>query len=335
MRRALAVAFVSILLIALVSPALAAPGAAKKPAAPPLIGLVTGGGPLDDHAYNEYAWEGVQSGATAVGGKAVVVKTRTAADYARNIQKLANRGAAVIVTVGFMMAEATRAAAGANPSVQFIGIDQYVAPDGPPNYQGLIFDSAQSGYLAGIVAAKMSTSGTIGAVGGWSTIPTVLAYINGYRNGAASVTPGIEVLVNYTEDFVSPDLGEEKANDLIDEGADVIFGVAGGTNAGILKAACDSGVWGIGVDVDQYLQYPDLQACILTSAENRIATATAGAIVRWWSSGTPAFQSGTFLNGASNLGIGLAPIRNPILPAYAGLADGSIEPCPPTECGTP
>jgi basic membrane protein A len=343
MRRAFGLAVVSVLLMTLVSPAAAAPGAEKKPATTPQIGLVTGGGPLYDYAYNQYAWEGVQTGAEAIDVGAAVVETRRAHDYARNIRSLVRNGAVVIVTVGFTMAEATLAAAQANPSVQFIGIDQDVAEGGPPNYQGLIFDHAQSGYLAGIVAATMSTSGTIGAVGGMSSIPPVLAYINGYRNGAASVDADITVLVAYTEDFGSPEKGASAANELIDADADVVFGVAGGTNLGILQAACNRGVWGIGVDVDQYLQIPAFQACTLTSAENRIATATAGAIGRWFAA-TPGFQSGMFLNDASNLGIGLAPIRNTVpsaelvatlAAAYAGLADDSIKPCEPIACNTP
>jgi basic membrane protein A len=303
---------------------------------------VTDVGGLNDHSYNEYAWTGVQAGAAAIGARAVAIVPRKPADYARSIQKLVSRRAAVVVTVGFRLADATFAAALANPTVQFIGVDQYVT-DGPPNYQGLVFDHAQSGYLAGIVAGTMSGSGKIGAIGGMRSIPAVLAYINGYRNGARSVDPGVVIDTAYTEDFASPELGYAAASAMIDAGADVVFGVAGGTNAGILAATCDGGVWGIGVDIDQYLQLPDLQACILTSAENRITTATSDAIERWFA-GLPDLQGGVYFEDASNLGIGIAPIRNTPMPdglqaaldaAYAGLAAGTINPCLPSSCDTP
>jgi basic membrane protein A len=339
------VALGSVLVVALASPVVAAPEPAKVPTSAPLIGLVSDIGSLYDRSYNQYAWEGVQAGAEAIGGDAVVMQPRTATDkdYAKNIKKLLNRGADVVVTVGFMAGNATIAAAVANPSVQFIGVDQGVPGPTPANYQGLVFAGAQSGYLAGIVAATLSESGTIGAVGGMDFIPPVLAYINGYRNGAISVDPTGETLVTYTGDFSSPDLGAQAANGLIDAGADVVFGVAGMTNVGVLQATCDRGVWGIGVDVDQSLQLPAFGDCILTSAEYRIETATAGAIVRWFD-GQPDFQSGTFLNDASNDGIGIAPIRN-VTPsaellaaldaAYAGMAAGTLDPCSPTTCDTP
>ncbi|OGO68069.1 MAG: hypothetical protein A3H36_05340 [Chloroflexi bacterium RIFCSPLOWO2_02_FULL_71_16] len=281
----------------------------------PKIGMVTDIGQLEDKSFNEFSWKGVQDGAKAVGGNATVVVTKDTADYAANIQSLVDQKFDVIVTVGFLIGSDTLKAAQANPNVQFFGIDQFVADPAPANYQGLLFAENQAGYLAGIVAANITKSNTIGAVGGVSAVPPVVAFIKGYEAGAKAEKPNIKVLVNYTEDFNAPDKGEASAKTMIGQGADVIFQVAGLTGAGALRAACNANVWGIGVDVDQYLSLPDAQKCIVTSAEKKLQVAANDAIKRWKDSGK---QGGNFFNDAKNGGIAASPIRN-ISPVPAGL----------------
>ncbi|MGH2449702.1 MAG: BMP family ABC transporter substrate-binding protein [Candidatus Limnocylindria bacterium] len=282
------------------------------------VGMVTDIGQLEDKSFNEFSWEGVQEGARRIGGSAQVIVTRDTADYAQNIQTFVDQDYDVIVTVGFLIGSDTMTAAQANPDVQFFGVDQFVDPaTAPPNYQGLLFNEAQAGYLAGLVAATISESGMIGAVGGRSDVPPVVAYIEGYEKAAKSVNPSIEVIVDYTEDFNAPDKGEASARTMIGQGVDVIFQVAGLTGAGALRAACSAGIWGIGVDVDQYESLPDAQDCIVTSAEKKLLEATASAIVRWREEGP---QTENFINDASNDGIGYSPIRN-LDPIPAGLED--------------
>jgi basic membrane protein A len=347
MRRILALASVLALVLAL-APAATAGNASQAAyglqAVGPRFGLVTDGSPVTDRGYSQYTWAGVQARAKALHGTAeVVVPAPNEASYAWAIERFAQRDFDVIVTVGFLMADVTRVKALAHPDVQFLGVDQVVPAAGaPPNYQRLVFDEAEAGYLAGIAAASMSKTGTIGAVGGMQAIPAVLSYINGYRNGARSVKPSITVLVTYTEDFSRPDLGYDQATDMIkNHHADVVFGVAGRTDVGVYAAACDAKTWAIGVDVDAYLAEPTLRSCILTSAEKRVARATSLAIQRFIDAG---LQGGSYVNDASNGGIGVAPIRNAgalrglpaaLKVALAGLANGSINPCAPTACSTP
>ena len=350
MRSIFAVSCVLALVFAAVpstAPGGAAPAAAGQVAPGPRIGLVTQSGALADRSFDEYAWAGVLAGARAVRGTAEVIVPPANPDaYAWAIDWFAARDFDVIVTVGFPMTDATLTAASHYPGVQFFGIDQelQVADPpvvAPPNYQRLVFDEAEAGYLAGVAAATMSTTRTIGAVGGMEVVPPVLRFINGYRNGAGATMPGIPVIVTYADDFGRPDLGEDAAAALITENADVIFTVAGGSNLGAFGAACEAGVWAVGVDIDAYLQAPLFGHCILTSAEKRVATATASAIQRFAAGG---LQGGAFVNDAANQGIGLAPIRDVKPPkvlqdllatALVGLANGSIDPCSPTACDTP
>jgi basic membrane protein A len=281
------------------------------------IGMVTDIGQLEDKSFNEFSWKGVQDGAAAVGGTAKNIVTKDIADYKQNIQSFVDQKYDIIVTVGFLIGTDTLAAAKANAGIQFLGVDQFVADPAPANYQGLLFNEAQAGYLAGLVAGTITKSNKIGAVGGRSDVPPVVNYIKGYENAAKSVKPGVQVLINYVEDFNAPDKGEASAKTMIGQGADVVFQVAGLTGAGVLRAACNAKIWGIGVDVDQYQSLPDAKACIVTSAEKRLQNATRDAIKRFKDKGK---QSGNFVNDATNDGIGVSPIRN-LSPIPAGLED--------------
>src|SRR5574341_593660 len=281
------------------------------------IGMVTDIGQLEDKSFNEFSWKGVQDGAKAVGGTANNIVTKDTADYKQNIQQFVDQKYDVIVTVGFLIGTDTLAAATAHPNIQFFGVDQFVADPAPANYQGPLFAENQAGYLAGIVAANITKSNKIGAVGGRSDVPPVVAFIKGYEAAAKKEKPNIQVLVNYTEDFNAPDKGEASAKTMIGQGADVIFQVAGLTGAGALRAACNGKVWGIGVDVDQYLSLPDAKACIVTSAEKKLQIATAEAIKRFKDKGK---QGGNFFNDAKNGGIAASEIRN-LSPVPAGLED--------------
>jgi len=284
----------------------------------PKIGVVTDIGQLEDKSFNEYSWKGVQDGARAVGAPAPrPIVTKDIADYKQNIQSFLDQKFDVIVTIGFLIGSDTLKAAKANPNVQFFGVDQFVADPAPPNYQGLLFNEAQAGYLAGIVAGTITQTGKIGTVGGRSDVPPVVSYIKGYQNGAKAVKPGIQVFINYTEDFNAPDKGEASARTMLRQGADVIFQVAGLTGAGALRAACSAGKWGIGVDVDQYQSLPDAQKCIVTSAEKHLQVAAREAIKRFKDKGK---QGGNFLNDAKNAGVGYSPIRN-LSPVPTGLED--------------
>ncbi len=292
-----------------------------------------------------------------------MIVTEEVADYAANIQSLVDEEFDVIVTIGFLIGSDTLTAAKANPETSFIGVDQGICVDEEgnndttfacagdaatliPNYQGITFREAQPGYLAGIVAATLSESGVIGAVGG-TNVPAVVAFRDGYFNGARSVNPDIEVL--YVESnpdpvigFNDPERGAEIATQMLDEGADVIFQVAGGTGVGVLETACaEEGVYGIGVDVDQALSLPPQAAtCVVTSAEKKLQDTVHTVIL---SVDDGSFQAGTVVYDLSSdpQGVGLsdfhdfADLLTPELQALldaaeAGILDGSIDPAVPS-----
>jgi len=325
---------VALLIIASLALSACGGGGGEEPAAPaaePLkIGVVTDVGQLEDKSFNQASYEGAKAAAESVGGTFDVIVTQNISDYKQNIQTFVDQGFDVIVTVGFLIGTDTTIAAKENPNVTFIGVDQGIcvdeagAPDATftcagdaakllPNYQGIVFAEEQPGYLAGVLAASISKSGVIGAVGG-TNVPAVVAYNAGYVEGAKSVNPDIVTLYQETnpdpaKGFNDPATGKAIAQQFIGQGADVLFQIAGLTGQGVLEAACDAGIYGIGVDVDQVETLPNLSKCIVTSAEKKLKD-TVQAVVESVAAGT--FKAGTVsYNAASSpAAIGLAPYHD-------------------------
>ncbi|MEC8271616.1 MAG: BMP family ABC transporter substrate-binding protein, partial [SAR324 cluster bacterium] len=206
------------------------------------VGLVTDVGRVNDRSFNQSAWEGVQEAKKQLGlndRHVKYIETQDAKDYADNLAQFIDAEYNVIVTVGFALGDATVKAAKENPDTLFIGVDQFQG-EAIPNLAGLIFHEDQSGFLAGVLAAGMSKSGTIAAVLGTDLIPPVVAFNEGYISGAKSVNPKIKVLSTYhpgelSQAFVDPEWGAATAKQAIDQGADVIFGAGGLTGNGALQ----------------------------------------------------------------------------------------------------
>ena len=342
------------------------PAASESPAASfeaLNVGVVTDVGQLEDKSFNQFSNAGAEAGAEAIGGEHDVIVTQNISDYGANIQQLIDADFDVIVTIGFLIGTDTAIAAKANPEITFIGVDQGICvdengdPDATftcagdaatllPNYQGIVFAEAQPGYLAGLVAASISESAVIGAVGG-TNVPAVVNYWRGYENGAKSVNPDITVLYQETDPdpakgFNDPTKGRALAEQFISQDADVIFQIAGLTGQGVLEAVCDAELHGIGVDVDQAVSLPNLAPCIVTSAEKKLKD-TVQAVIESAASGN--FQAGTVAYDASSEppAIGLSDyhdnadlitpeIQTLIDDALAGFVDGSLDPCDPIKC---
>lgn len=332
------------------------------------IALMSATGTLQDHNFSQYSWEGAKKGAADIGAKppATVVPVDSA-DYDKDIQTFVDGGYNLIVTVAFDESAATTKAAHANPNIKFIGVDQSPicvdttgaldpnfgckgkAAQLDPNYTSLYFEEDQPGYLAGMVAASISKTGVIAAVGGINVVPPVVRYIQGFELGAKAVRPDIKVEIAYvsTSDFVKafndPVAGKVLGAQLISQThADVLFQVAGKTGNGVLDAACAAGVYAIGVDVDQYLSYPSADSCIVTSAEKHLSNAVEAAI-KQVNDGT--IKPGDTLFNAANNGIGISPyhgkeslissaLQAKLNDALAKMKAGTLQTCP-TNCGQP
>ena len=280
------------------------------------VGLVTDVGKLSDKSFNYDSYKGVQDAqadsSLCVQGKAI--ESSTPDDYPKNIQQFIDGKYDMIIGVGFNLGDAVTAAAKANPNIKFVLVDSFDFTDKTPpaNLTGLLFHEDEPGFLAGALGALMSKSHVIGVVAGLETVPPVVNYVTGYENGAKYAVPGTTVLKIYqpesgAKDFNDPDWGKQQGQTFISQGADVLFGAGGQTGNGALLAAKEAGKYCIGVDVDQYVSYPDVDSCLITSAEKHLSLAVLQAI--------KGMVAGQNIAGIQNFtiqndGIGLAPFHD-------------------------
>ncbi len=313
------------------------------------VGLVTDVGRLNDKSFNQSSWDGVEQAKKDLGIEDKAIETTDTKDYAKNIQQLVDDKYDVIVTVGFALGDATITAAKANPTIKFIGVDQFQAAT-LPNLAGLVFDEDKAGYLAGVLAASISKSGNIGAVCGTDDVPPVWRYGEGYKAGAMSVKPDIKLQVVYhsdvdiTKTFVDPDWGKTTALSMISRGADVVFGAGGQTGNGAIYAAQEKGtadkpISAIGVDADQYLTIGDQYKGALVSSAMKLLTPGVADLIK-------TVKDGTFKGGNNTGQVGLAPyhdwdskvpadVKSKIDEVKKGLQAGTVKTCVSPAKGAP
>jgi basic membrane protein A len=300
-------------------------GGAPAPAAPARqqkVGVMIDSGSENDKSFNEYTLKGARDAAAAAGLAFAYIGPQSASDYERGIESLiATQSPDLVITVGFRMGEATAKAARKHSSIKFAIVDNaylpgagcpdsvkdcYTSEGGLSNVTSLMFAEDQIGYLAGVLAGCMTKTGTIASVAGVE-IPPVVRFVTGYQRGGRSVKPDLVTLNQYIPDFNDPQTGKVVAQGFIRQRADVIFGVGGNTGNGGLLAAKEAGLMAIGVDVDQFFTYPEVQSALLTSASKNVDIAAAAA-VRDFVAGKLAggIRAATIANG----GVGLAPYHD-------------------------
>jgi basic membrane protein A len=297
------------------------------------VGLVTDVGEIDDKSFNQSAWEGVLRAESELGAQVDYIETSDAKDYGANIGLFADAGYDVIVTVGFALGEATLEAATTYPDINFVGVDQFQG-EAVSNVAGLIFTEDKAGFLAGALAGLLTETNTIAAVLGTDLVPPVVAFKEGYENGALYTNPDVNSISTFHPGgmdvaFTDPEWGASTAAQAIGQGADVIFGAGGKTgNGALIEVAGNDGLFCIGVDSDQWETVPEAHSCLVSSAMKLI---TPGVFDLVSAAKDGSFPSGNFVGD-----VGLAPfhdfdtvvsdeIKATLDEINTGLQDGSIE----------
>jgi basic membrane protein A len=299
---------------------------------------VTDTGGVDDKGFNQIAHEGLLQAEAELGVATDLLESTTDADYAPNLQSFVDKGCNVIVTVGFLLADATKAAAEANPTVQFAIVDSNTSA---ANVQGLTFATDQPSFLAGYMAAATTKSGIVGTFGGIN-IPPVAIFMQGFAKGVEyyNAQKGTSVKVlgwdiakqdgTFSGDFNDQTKGTSIAKSMSDEGADIIFPVAGPVGLGASQFAMDSAgkVKIIGVDVDMAVSNPTQAevyvASVLKKIDSAVLQAVKDALAK---TGGGTDYLGTLANGG--VGVSITSTITPELQAEldavtAGIIDGSI-----------
>jgi len=276
------------------------------------VGFVTDIGKLGDKGFNDAGWKGVQDAAadSSLCVQAKFLESKQPTDYRPNMEQFISSGYNMVVAAGFLLGDDTLYEAKNNPNVKFTIVDSadFAEKTAPANYTGLLFKQDQGAFLVGVLAALLTKTNHVGGVYGLD-VPAVVQFRKGYENGAHYINPNIKVDGVFhpaaANAFADPDWGKARAQDELSGGADVIFAAGGATGNGALLAAKEAGKPCIGVDVDQYFTYPDVDPCLVTSSEKHISVAVksiiAAAVKKQWPT------SGVLFFDLKNNGVGLAP----------------------------
>jgi basic membrane protein A len=278
--------------------------------------MVTDTGGIDDRSFNASAWQGVLNAEKDLGVKGKYLSSTSQNDYDPNITAFEGQSCGIIVTVGFLMGDITKSKAAAAPTQKFAIVDYNYTP-ALTNVLGLIYDTNQDAFMGGYLAAATSKTGAVGTFGGIQ-FATVTIYMDGFAAGVyyynKQHSAHVKVLGwnpatqkgTFAGDFTSQDKGKNITNTLIQQGADVIFPVAG--NVGLGAAAAVQATNGTAtmewVDTDGCISAAQYCPLFLTSVTKGIAPSVEAAI-KQAASGT--FVGGNYEGNLSNNGVSLSP----------------------------
>jgi len=268
------------------------------------VGLVFDIGGKDDKSFNESAFNGLEAAKESMGVETKALEPNADGSNREDLlRELADDGYGLVIGVGFNFFDPLTAVAGDYPDTDFAIVDSVVEAD---NVASITFAEEQGSYLVGAIAAQSTQTDNVGFVGGVET-DLIKKFQAGYEAGVAEVNPDAKVEVKYlTPDgdfsgFNDSAKGQTVAAGLYDAGADVIFHAAGGSGAGVFKAATEADRLAIGVDSDQYYQVDEKeQPCILSSMLKRVDVGVYDTIAGYASDD---FKSGVQVFDLANGGI--------------------------------
>ncbi len=291
------------------------------------VGMVTDLGGIDDKSFNATAYAGVQQAIDELGVDGKYLESTQQADYEKNIQQFVDEETDLIVTVGFLLGDATKAAAEANPESKFAIVDFAYDPT-IPNVLGLVFSIDQATFLAGYAAAGSTKTGKVATWGGIN-IPPVADFMIGFeagvnyyneQNGTSVEVLGWDTAANegaFIGNFESLDDGRSITESLVQEGADIVMPVAGPAGLGGAAYCAESGsCMVIGVDTDWTISASEYTDVILTSVLKNMNVAVFEAI-KSVQDGT--FAGGLYIGTLANDGVGLAAVKGASDELNAGL----------------
>ncbi|MCY3879572.1 MAG: BMP family ABC transporter substrate-binding protein [Rhodobacteraceae bacterium] len=251
-----------------------------------------------DKSFNESAYNGAEAWKAASGSDYKDIELQSQAQREQAIRRYAEQGNNPVVMTGFAFGSALNSVAPDFPDTKFAIIDMVVDQ---PNVRSVVFKEHEGSFLVGYIAGLTTDSDVVGFVGGMD-IPLIRRFACGYVQGVKAADPSIEVIQNMTGNEPSawndPVKGAELTKAQIAAGADIVYHAAGGTGVGVLQAAADAGILGIGVDANQNHLHP---GSVLTSMIKRVDLAVQEAFA-----GGADLETGIVALGLAEDGVGFA-----------------------------
>nr|WP_084634485.1 BMP family ABC transporter substrate-binding protein [Propionicicella superfundia] len=282
--------------------------------------MVSDSGGFDDKSFNQTSHDGLIKARDELGVQTKEVESTNTKDFENNINSMVQAGCKTIVTVGYLLSDATVKAATANPDINFAIVDDNpTAAKDLKNLKPLVFNTAQSSFMAGYLAASLSTSGKVGTFGGMK-IPTVTIFMDGFAQGVTyyNEKKGKDVATlgwdsakqdgQFVGGFEDVAAGKQTAKALTSQGADILFPVAGPAGQGALQEALDSSgkVSAIWVDTDGCVSAANFCSILASSVYKGMDVAVFDAI-KDGVDGT--FSNTAFVGTLDNGGTGLSPFH--------------------------
>lgn len=305
--------------------------------------IVSDSGGFDDKSFNQSSYEGLVKATDELGIEEKHVESASEADFGPNITSLVDQGCDLIITVGYLLADATKEAAEKNPDVNFLILDDNTID--AENVKPMIFDTAQAAFLAGYVAADTSETGAVGTFGGMQ-IPTVTIFMDGFADGVAYYNEQKDADVKvvgwdvesqkgqFTGGFDANETAKQTATSVINQDVDVLLPVGGPIFLSGIEAIKDSGkdIAMIGVDADLYETADSDNSMFLTSILKKMMDGVYN-IVTEAAKGN--FDAEPYVGTLENEGVGIAPfhdwedkvsdtLQDELDEIKAGIIDGSI-----------
>lgn len=247
------------------------------------VAMITSQGGLGDRSYNDSGYIGLKKAEDELGVEVKVIESSDPVGEAEQLLRTAaESGFDLVITLEYSHFDPLARVAPDYPKTTFAIVN--IAVDAP-NVVSVIFKEHEGSFLAGVLAAMVTTmkgndrvnpEAVIGAIGGTQS-PGIDKFIVGYKEGAKHINPDINVLSAYSNSFGDPAKGQELTLAMYDQGADIVFQIAGGTGEGVFQAAEDMHHYAIGVDSDQDYIKP---GSILTSMIKRVDVAVFDLISR-------------------------------------------------------
>ena len=231
--------------------------------------MVSDTGGVDDRSFNAASWAGMKPAHAANSSIAVKfsqsnVVPATTPSSTRSSARKCN----IIVTLGFAMGDATKAAAKAHPSQKFAIVDNVRRGR---TWTRWCSTRCKTPSWAATWPPGMTKTGKVATFGG-ADYPTVTIYMDGYWDGVQYYNQkhGTHVQVlgwneqtqkgSFTGDFTNQTKGQTLTETFISEGADIIFPVAGNVGLGAAKAVQQADAAAGSQKVN--MEWVDLDGCV-------------------------------------------------------------------------
>jgi basic membrane protein A len=329
---------VGIFVFAACQPAAVTPPAAGEPKF--TCALITPN-PLGDRSFIDSSARGIEQANAELPVKCDIIETTGVSEHEAALRGAVAEGYDLVLGLAIDPALFISLAE-EFPDQKFSSPSEVFAEELPDNFSSYLIDVHENSFLAGLVVGSLTETKVVGAVVGGDA-PGLNQFFYGYKQGVLEVCPECTVLVSYLGfEFSNPTLGLESALGQYDQGADIIYQIAGRSGEGVLEAAAQRNLFAIGVDSNQDFIQP---GSVIVSALKRVDQTTfdaikqvvdgvfSGGFIRKgmadgfaglsWDEGSDAFET----NGPADMVAKLPEIKTLVESYRARIISGEYEVC--------